>query len=103
MVSRDLALRAIDTIVRSEYDGMMSEEHRPYREALTTLGLREAEDLVRSLEGDPKAEMQVIFGHLALARVQLESGRAEEALESGRRRWRWPRRWTPAGTRRSRG
>ncbi len=60
----------------TEWDDMLAEELRPYRKLLTDQGVREAQNLVRDLEGDPQAEAQRVYGyHLSLAGAQLR-GRA---------------------------
>ncbi len=82
--ARARAIRAIRNILLTEGDALAVEEARPYRQALTTLGLQEAEELVRTLGNDPRSEMQLISGYMALARLQRDANQAA-AAESGRR------------------
>jgi serine/threonine-protein kinase len=83
--ARDRAIRAIRGLVYTEGGDLDLEEARPYRQALTAMGLKEAQELVRALEGDPESEVLMITGHLALAEVQLEAGQAAAAGETGRK------------------
>ncbi|HLH29551.1 MAG TPA: hypothetical protein VKW77_11565, partial [Acidimicrobiales bacterium] len=83
--ARDRALSSIRNIVFTEGSELDIEEARPYRQALTAAGLHEAQELVRSLEGDPGSEIQLIMAHLALLRVQLDAGRPDAAAETGRK------------------
>ena len=83
--ARDRALSAIRNIVYTEGGDLALEEARPYRQALTAMGLREAEELVRVLEGETQSEIQVVMGHLALIGVQLDAGQAQAASETGRK------------------
>ncbi len=95
--TRDRASSAVRTLLMTEWDDMLAEELRPYRKALTDQGVREAQALVRELEGDSQAESQRVYGYLALANAQLEAGEAATAGESGRKAvWNWPRPWLPA-------
>jgi serine/threonine-protein kinase len=55
-VARDRAIRGIRGILFTEGSDLDLEEARPYRQALTAMGLKEAQDLVRALEGDPESE-----------------------------------------------
>jgi tetratricopeptide (TPR) repeat protein len=82
-LTRDRALSAVRVLLGTEMDSMLIEEMRPYRRALTDAGLREAQALVRALEGDAQAEIQRVFGYLALAQGQFESGEAAAAIRSG--------------------
>jgi tetratricopeptide (TPR) repeat protein len=79
--ARDRAVNAIRGILGTEVGDLMLEETRPYRQLLTSNGLREAQELVRALEDDP----QVVYGHLALAGLQLDAGQAQAAAETGRK------------------
>ncbi len=83
--ARDRAVTAIRDILGTEAGDLVLEEARPYRQLLTAAGLQEAQELVRALEDDPQAEIQVVYGHLALAGLQLDSGQAQAAAESGRK------------------
>ena len=80
----------------TEMEDLLAEELRPYRKVLTDVGMREARDLVRDLEGDPQAEAQRVYGYLSLAEAQHEAGEAAAARESGSRRSSWPRPSPPA-------
>src|SRR5262249_1927721 len=57
----------------------------PLRRALISAGLAESTQLVRDLEGDPRAESQRVQAYSALAGVQYAGGQREAALESARR------------------
>lgn len=83
--ARARAISSIRNILFTEDNELTVEEARPYRKALTALGLREAQELVRTLGNDPGSEIQLVLGHMALARVQRDAGQAAEAAESGRR------------------
>ncbi|MGP0064428.1 MAG: protein kinase domain-containing protein [Isosphaeraceae bacterium] len=83
--NRDRALNAVRVLLGTEWDDMLVEELRPYRKLLTDQGVREAQELVRDLEDDPQAEVQRVYGQLALAASQREAGDAEAARESGRK------------------
>jgi serine/threonine-protein kinase len=79
------ARNAIGYILHNEGTDLDLEEARPYRRKLTDAGLREAQELLRTAEGDPHSEWQWIAGHLTLARVQNQSGQSEAARETGRK------------------
>jgi serine/threonine-protein kinase len=83
--ARERALSAIRNILFTEGNELATEEARPYRQALTAMGLREAEGLVRALEGDPQSEIQFVIGHMALLGVQLDAGQVQAAEETGRK------------------
>ena len=83
--SRDRALSSIRTLVMTEWDDMLAEELRPYRRLLTGQGLLQAQELVKALEGDIRAESQQVVGYLALAAAQAEAGETPAAKESGRK------------------
>ncbi|MHB1561118.1 MAG: protein kinase domain-containing protein [Isosphaeraceae bacterium] len=72
--ARARAISAIRNILLTEDNELTVEEARPYRRALTALGLHEAEELVRTLGNDPGSEMQLISGYMAVARLQLDAG-----------------------------
>ncbi len=55
----------------------------PYRRALAERGLHESQELVRTLEEDSDAEAQRVYGYLARAAAQFETGEAAASRESG--------------------
>jgi eukaryotic-like serine/threonine-protein kinase len=64
---------------------MLSEEMRPYRKRMIDAGLRESLAMVRELDGDPRAEVEVIRGYSGLAQVQYEAGEPAAGLLSQRK------------------
>jgi serine/threonine protein kinase len=85
--SRDRALDAVRKLLLfdSANNILFVEEARPYRRALIDAGLRASEELVRELEGDPRAEVQLAAAYYALAQLQNERGDKGPALESARK------------------
>jgi serine/threonine protein kinase len=81
--SRDHALNAVRALLGSDPQSR-TEEMRPFREALLKSGLRESEALVRDLEGDPRAESQLVEALNALADVRAEAGERAAALDAVR-------------------
>ena len=53
---------------------MLSEELQPYRKALIDAGMKESVGLVHDLEGDPRAEVQLLDAYSALAKLQHDGG-----------------------------
>ena len=90
--SRDRAVGAVDLLLRTEDEVMLSEELRPYRKALIDAGMRESLALVGDLEGDPRAEIQrleayEVAGSRPAGRRRRDRGRRDDRA----RRSRWPR------------
>jgi eukaryotic-like serine/threonine-protein kinase len=83
--SRNRAISAVRLLLQTEDEAMLSEELRPYRKALVDAGLRESLAMVNDLEGDARAESQRLEAYEALARVQLESGDATQAVATTRK------------------
>ena len=54
------------------------------RKPLVDAGVRESRELVRELEGDPKAALQLIAAYHTLARIEVEAGNQQKAIESAR-------------------
>jgi serine/threonine protein kinase len=87
-VSRNRALASVRELLLMENGGeqsLMSDELRPYRKALIDSGLRASQELVRDLEGDPRAQLQLVEAYHAMGRIQVESGQRAAALESARK------------------
>src|SRR5271155_271724 len=57
---------------------------RATRKPLVDAGLRESRELVRELEGDPKAALQLVAAYQTLARIEVETGNRQKAIESAR-------------------
>ena len=83
--SRDRAIGAVQVLLDTESDEMLSEEMRPYRKKMIDAGLRESLALVRELDGDPRAELEVIRAYAGLAQVQSEAGEPAAAVVSLRK------------------
>ena len=61
---------------------------RPYRKGLIAAGLRESQTLVRDMEGDPRAESQLIDAYLSLSSVEREGVNTHWRCSRPGRRWR---------------
>ena len=72
--SRDRAISAVGLLLRNDNGIMLSEELRPYRKALIDAGMKESVGLVQDLEGDPRAEIQLLEAYIALAKLQHDGG-----------------------------
>jgi tetratricopeptide (TPR) repeat protein len=83
--SRDRAIGAVQVLLETESDEMLSEEMRPYRKRMIDAGLRESLALVRELDGDPRAELEVIRAYSGLAQIQSEAGERAAAVGSLRK------------------
>ena len=83
--SRDRAIAAVQVLIGTESDDTFSEEMRPYLKKITDAGLRESLALVRELEGDPRAEIEVIRAHVGLAQLHDAAGEPVLALASLRK------------------
>ncbi len=64
---------------------MPSAEMRSYRKRLIGAGLRESLALVRELDGDPRAELEVIRAYSGLAQLQYEANEYADGLVSLRK------------------
>ncbi len=94
--ARDHALGAAQILLNADSELINLEEMRPYRKGLIAAGLRESQTLVRDMEGDPRAESQLIDAYLSLSSVEREGGeRGAERCSRPGRRWRWPRSDSP--------
>ncbi len=86
-VSRDRAVAAVRELLRVARGGgplVLDENLRPYLEASVDAGLRASRELVRDLEGDPGAQLQLVEAQQLLARMHSASGRREAAIEAAR-------------------
>ncbi len=81
-LSRDRAISAVGLLLRNDNAIMLSEELRPYRKALIDSGMKESLALVQDLEGDPRAESQLVEAYMALAKVQHDGGDAAGATNT---------------------
>jgi hypothetical protein len=80
-----VCVNAFRVLIRSEEDGMLSEELIPYRRSLVEAGLAQSLALVSDLEADPRAEIQRLDAFEVLARIQLETGDATGAVATTRK------------------
>jgi tetratricopeptide (TPR) repeat protein len=83
--SRDRALAAVNVLLSAESQETLSPEVIRYRKAIVDAGVQAARDLVAELEGDARAEAQLVDAYSALAEVQSKAGDAAGALETGRK------------------
>ena len=71
---------AAQILLNADSELINLEEMRPYRKGLIAAGLRESQTLVRDMEGDPRAESQLIDAYLSLSSVKREGGEHSLAL-----------------------
>jgi tRNA A-37 threonylcarbamoyl transferase component Bud32/tetratricopeptide (TPR) repeat protein len=83
--ARDHALGAVQILLKTDGEMINLEEMRPYRKRLVAEGLRESQALVHDLEGDPRAELQLIDAYLSLSSVEREGSEYALALGSARK------------------
>ena len=55
---------------------------QPYRQELVAAGLEASLALVHELEGDPRADSQLVEAHVALARSQRDAGETDKVIQS---------------------
>jgi tetratricopeptide (TPR) repeat protein len=83
--SRDRAISAVRVLLGSKDPAARTEEMQPFQQALLKAGLHESEDLVRELEGDPRAESQLVDALDALITLYFHAGDHTSALLYARR------------------
>jgi tRNA A-37 threonylcarbamoyl transferase component Bud32/tetratricopeptide (TPR) repeat protein len=83
--ARDHAMGAVQILLKTDSEMIDLEEMRPYRKGLIAAGLRESQSLVRDLEGDLHAELQLIDAYLSLSSVEREGGEYALAHQSARK------------------
>jgi tetratricopeptide (TPR) repeat protein len=83
--SRNRAIGAVQVLLRTESEGLLSEELRPYRKRIIDAGLTESLALARELDGDPTAEVEVVWAHSSVGQLQFEAGDREKGLVSLRK------------------
>ncbi len=85
--ARDRALGAVRELLIYD-DGrepvLLTDEMRATRKPIVDAGLRESRELVRELEGDPKAALQLGAAYHTLARIEMETLNQQKAIESAR-------------------
>jgi tetratricopeptide (TPR) repeat protein len=80
--SRDNALRAVQNLLDTKGMPVITEEMKGYRRQLLAAAVDLLTDLLAQLEADPKGESLRVGTYIALAKVQSESGKREEARAS---------------------
>jgi serine/threonine protein kinase len=83
--ARDMAFRAVQTIISTDNDQMTTEEARPYRAMLLDEGLRLSREMVEGSEGDARAEKLRAEALMMEAKILLEKGERARAEEAGQR------------------
>ncbi len=85
--ARDRALGAVRELLLLDNGletALMTEEMRSSRRALAAAGARESRELLRELEGYPKAGLQLVSAYHTLSHIEMEAGQRQRAIESAR-------------------
>ena len=77
--ARNQMFAAVNAILVSDQESLRIEEMQPFRDVLTSNGLKISEDILRDLPGDPRSRFVRLNAMLARAKLLAEKGDRDQA------------------------